>query len=199
MALFSQDDPKARAILDNCSKKFKETTSKIDFSLKIEDTKTEKQQTVKGNIVVKGKKFKLTVPTVHTYYDGKTQYVHMLKNKEVSLTTPILEDLQLINPAYLITSYTKQSTVQFSLDNKASSPNYIIDVFPDYKIKKEYYKAIVIINKKTNDIISIKVLNRNGVHTRLKVINNQKNLMFNDAFFVFDFKTNPDVITNDLR
>lgn len=196
---FSQDDAKARAILDNTSKQYKQSISKIDFSLTIEDTKSEKKQSIKGSVVMKDKKFKLTVPTVHTYYDGTTQYVHMIKSKEVSLTTPSIKDLQDVNPAYILTSYTKQSTVQFSLDNKPGLSYHVIDVFPDYTAKKDYYKVIVHIDKKTNNLMLIRVLNRNGIHSLLKVLNNQTNLTFDDSFFVFDFKSNPKVIINDLR
>ncbi|MBN1462471.1 MAG: outer membrane lipoprotein carrier protein LolA [Paludibacteraceae bacterium] len=197
--LLSQDDLKARKILDNATLIYKKSPCRVDFTLTLADTKTEKKEIVKGVVVMKDKKFKLTTPKVHSYFDGKTQYVHMLKNKEVSISTPSFEELQNTNPALILTSYTKQSTVQFSLDSKASLSYHIIDVFPDYKAKKAYYKAIVKIDKKTNNLISIKVLSQTGVHTTFVVNSFKKDLKYNDNFFVFDFKSNPNVITNDLR
>lgn len=195
----AQDDAKARAILDKVSGKYKESVSKIDFTLTLEDTKTEKKEVIKGDVVMKGKKFRLMVPKVNTYYDGKSQYVYMLKNNEVSISTPTLQELQGINPALILTSYTKQSTVQFSLDNKPELPYNIIDVFPDFKAKKGYYKAIVRVDKKTFNLISMKVLSQSGVHTLFQVIKFEPKLKYDDSFFVFDFKSNPKVIINDLR
>ena len=197
--LSAQDDPKARAILDKTAQTYKQSTCQIDFSLAIEDTKTENKQTIKGTVFMKDKKFKLTVPSIHTYYDGTTQYVHMIKNNEVSLTTPSLKDLQNINPTYILSSYTKQSSIQFSMDNNPALAYHIIDVFPDYQSKKDYYKVIVHIDKKTNNLTAIKVLNRNGIHSLLKVLNYKPNITLNDSFFVFDYKKNPTVLINDLR
>lgn len=197
--LFSQDDPKARKILDGSSLKFKNTGCKVDFTLTIDDTKTEKKEVIKGNVVMKDKKFKLTVPKVNTYYDGTTQYVYMPKNNEVTISTPTQKELQSSNPALIITGYTKQSTVQFSLDNKPNLSYHVIDIFPDFKAKKAYYKVIVKIDKKTSNLLSMKVLSQNGVHTLFQVIKFQKDLKYNDTFFVFDFKANPKAIVNDLR
>jgi len=197
--LVAQDDAKARAILDKTSEKYKQTTCKIEFNLTLEDTKSEKKDMIKGDVVIKDKKFKLTVPKVQTYFDGKTQYVYMPKNNEVSISTPSLQELQDSNPALILTSYTKHSTIRFSLDNKSNLPYHVIDVFPDYKSKKGYYKVIIKIDKKTNNLLSMHVLSQNGVHTLFEVTNFEKDLKYDDSFFVFDLKSNPKVIQNDLR
>lgn len=199
ISLSAQSDPKAKVLLDKASAKFKKVPVKVNFSMTIEDTKTEKKEIVNGDVVFKNEKFKLMVPKVQTYFDGKTQYVYMPKNNEVSLSTPTKQELQDVNPAILLTSYSKNATVQFSLDNKPDSKYYIIDVFPDFKLKKAYYKSIIKLDKKTLDLISIKVLAQSGVHTLFQVNNFDTKSQYEDSFFVFDLKANPKVIVNDLR
>lgn len=199
ITLLAQNDPKAKAILDKTAIKFKQNAVKFDFTLTLEDTKTDKKKLVKGNALVKGEKFKLIVPSVDTYFDGKTEYVYVHRNNEVSISTPTKAELQDINPAYLLSSYTHKSSVQFSLDNKPETGIYTIDVFPDHSLKKNYYKAIVRIDRKSMQVLSIRVLCQNGVHTLFQISNLQGNQKFSDSYFVFDFKANPKVSVNDLR
>ncbi len=199
-SLHAQSDAKAKAILDKAAATLKKNnTTKIDFTLTIEDTKTYEKDVVKGDIVMQGIKFKITSPLIQTYFDGKDQYVYMTKNKEVSISVPTKEELQEINPALLLSNYSQGSTIQFSLDDKASLPYYTIDVFPDFKAKKPYFKSIVKIDKKTSALISVKVLSQNGVHSLFEVTKIEKKEKYNDNFFVFDTKTNPQIIINDLR
>lgn len=197
--LNAQSDPKAKLVLDKASAKFKKAPTKLNFTMTITDTKSEKKDKITGDVVFKDSKFKLMVPKVTTYFDGKTQYVYMPKNNEVSLTTPSKQDLQEINPTLIISSYTKNNSIQFSLDNKPELSYHIIDVFPDFKLKKSYYKSILKIDKKTLGLISIKVLSQNGVHTLFQINETDTKKAYDDSFFVFDFKANPKVSVNDLR
>ncbi len=194
----NQTDSKAKLILDKASDKIKQQAMKINFSLLIEDTKTSKKETIKGDVIMKGQKFRLAVPMSQTYYNGKDQYIYVPKNNEVSISTPTKKELQEVNPAYLLMSYASDATVQFSKDNAASNSFYTIDVFPDHKMRKEYFKAIVKIDKKTLNLKSIKVLNKNGVHSSFFVEKIERRA-YEDAFFTFYSKSHPNVIVNDLR
>ncbi len=196
----AQTDSKAKAIIDKLSNQFKGQTVKIDFKLTVEDTKLDEnnKDVILGNLVMNGNMFRLEVPKVKTYYDGKDQYVFVLANKEVSVTTPSVNELQDINPAYML-KFAQQSTVQFSLDNKKNLSYHIIDVFPDRQLKKTYYKSIIKVDKKTNKLISIKVLSQNGIHTLFEVRNFDNKMKVGKNFFIFDTKANPSVIINDLR
>lgn len=198
-SLSAQTDKKAKLILDNASAKFKKTPAKVNFTMLIEDTKSEKKEKIQGDVIFKADKFKLTVPKVVSYFDGKTQYVFTPKNNEVSVSTPTKQELEEVNPAMILSTYSKNASVQFSLDNKKELTYHIIDVFPDFKLKKSYYKSIIKINKKTLDLVSVKVLTQSGVHTLFQVNSIDTKGKYDDSFFVFDFKANPKVLLNDLR
>lgn len=194
----NQSDAKAKSILDKASEKFRTTPMQVNFSILIHDTKTNKKESIKGNVMMKGVKFKLSANQVDTYYDGKYEYIYNMKNNEVTVTTPTKKDLQEINPAYLLSSYTANCTIQFSTDNKKSDKNYTIDVFPDRSERKDYYKAIVKIEKSTSAVKSVKILSKSGVHSTFYVLKAQKGAK-GDAFFTFYPKSHPGVIVNDLR
>ncbi len=198
-SLQAQSDAKAKAVLDKAAAILKKNTAtKIDFTLTIEDTQSNQKESMKGDIVMQGVKFRTNTPLLQTYFDGKNQYVYMAKNKEVSISIPTKEELQ-ENPALLLSNYSQESSVHFSLDDKSSLPYYTLDLFPDLKSKKTYFKSIIKIDRKTSALISIKVLSKNGIHTLFEVNKIEAKDKYNDNFFVFDTKANPKVIINDLR
>lgn len=199
LSSIAQSDPKAKAILDKTVKQMQGAATKSSFELLLVDTKTEKKETVKGEVYMKGKKFKVVVPSVHTYFDGKSQYVHVLKNKEVTITTPTKDELAETNPAYFLSSYSVKSSIQFSQDNKPNFTYHIIDIFPDFAAKKDYFKVTVLIDKKTSSLMSVKVFSRNGVQSTIKLTKLDFAQKLDDTFFVFDFVKNPKIIKNDLR
>ena len=106
---FSQDavDPKAMALLDKSTSSFNQSnkSSKIDFSCIVENTQSGKKQNLKGYLLLKGEKFKLSVAGVDTYFDGKTEYVYMPESAEVTVSEPGKEEVKKINPILIITSY----------------------------------------------------------------------------------------------
>ncbi len=199
ISLQAQSNTKAKAVLDKAAASLKKNTAtKIDFTLTIEDTQSNQKETMKGDIVIQGAKFRINTPLLQTYFDGKNQYVYMAKNKEVSISIPTKEELQ-ENPALLLSNYSQESSVHFSLDDKDSLPYYTLDLFPDLKAKKTYFKSIIKIDKKTSALISIKVLAKNGIHTLFEANKIEAKDKYNDNFFVFDTKANPKAIINDLR
>ena len=104
---FSQDavDPKAMALLDKSTSSFNSNkSSKIDFSCLIENTQSNKKQNLKGYLLLKGEKFKLSVAGVDTYFDGKTEYVYMPESAEVTVSEPGKEEVKKLNPILIITS-----------------------------------------------------------------------------------------------
>lgn len=196
----AQTDAKAKAILDRSSLRIRQGDTRIDFTLFITDTKTEKTHKFNGYVLMKGNKFFLNLPMSQTFFNGKTQYVYVRKNNEVSVTTPTKKQLEEINPAFMLASYASKGTsVQFSLDNASSKDDYVIDVFPAFRSKKDYYKAITRIDRKTLTVESIKVLAQNGVHSTFKVNRIQTDQSYNDAIFTFYPRAYPKVVINDLR
>ncbi len=193
-----QSDADAKATLDKAAQRYRTRPMKVDFQITLTDTKTGKKQTDKGTLVVKGDKFVLSMADAQTYFNGKEEWIYVAKNNEVTVTYPTTKELQELNPSYVLNAYLGNSTVQWSRDNNKNSDNYTIDVFPDYKDRKAYYKAIVSVNRKTYDVRELNVLNRNGVHVRFSVLKSETK-KFDDAYFTFYPKSYPGVTVNDMR
>ena len=198
LGIFAQNNPKARAIIDRAATLLQKSGVKVEFSMIVEDLKATKKQTVKGDLWMKGSKFKLKVADVETFFDGKTQWVYMPKNKEVSVANPDAQELQDINPTLILSGYSKKGIVQFSQGNKADAPTQSIDIFPENK-KKPFFKITVVLDTKSWQLLSIKMYGRNAVNTTMQVNKYQSGVNIDDAMFVFDSKKYTGVNVNDLR
>ena len=130
-------DPTAKSILDKASAKFN-THSGLSANLDITviNNQNNKKQTIKGALLIKGSKFKLTLPEVCTYYDGKTEYVHLLKEKEVNVSEPKAEDLKDTNPLFLLQAYKSDYKMRYEGAGKENGKTTdIVNLFPNDRNK----------------------------------------------------------------
>src|SRR5689334_8973281 len=103
----SQYDPKALEILDAMSKKYKDLTSfEANLSINLINETDKVNDEFKGKIVVKGDKFKLTLPEQEVINNGKTTWTYLPEAKEVNIDNfdPNSDD---INPAKIYEIYKK--------------------------------------------------------------------------------------------
>ena len=71
-AVFAQNDPKAKEILDKAAAKFKAyPAAEIDFTLTMENPSENIHEMHEGKAWMKGNLYKLNVMDVENYYDGK--------------------------------------------------------------------------------------------------------------------------------
>ena len=73
---FSQQDPDAKKILDEFSSKSKSYNAySANYTLLTENHQNGDVSETKGNIVVKGKKYRLNINKVEVYFDGTAETV----------------------------------------------------------------------------------------------------------------------------
>lgn len=63
--------------------------------------------TVGGQICVQGNRFKLTSPSITTWFDGRTQWTLLTGSDEVNVSTPTDAEIQQMNPYTFINLYKK--------------------------------------------------------------------------------------------
>jgi hypothetical protein len=63
----SQTDPKAKSILDKAAAKYNNSPVQVFFQINVTDTKSGKKDSFKGDVVMNGKKFRITTPSAQTY------------------------------------------------------------------------------------------------------------------------------------
>lgn len=203
VAVFSQKeesvDPKAKSLLDKAVA-LMETKKGMDirFSIKVDNVRDSKNATYEGYALLKGERFKMSLKDVDTYFDGKTEAVHMVKEKEVTISTPDKDDLKEVNPIMLMKSYKTDYKMRYmgasNINGKLCEE---VELYPN-DLNSNYSIIHLIFEKKSLMLESIALRGKGGINTYFTVTKiTPKEL--NDSEFVFDAKQHPGVEVVDLR
>jgi outer membrane lipoprotein carrier protein len=193
-------DPMAEEILNNLSKKYKGYKSfKATYNHTLENNAGKVENEQKGEILVKGEKFKLKLPEVEVFSDGKYSWSWVKKSKEVNLTE-IDPNEEEITPANVYMLH--QRGYKFVLMSELKGSKGIIqtiDLEPK-DLNKEITKIRLLIDKSTLSILKWIVFER-GTNNRsiFEIRQFTPNVPTKDSDFVFNKALHPEVKLVDLR
>ena len=193
----AQSSADAEKIIEDLLTSVKTSAVKTDFKLSSKEKNELVTQNVSGTFTLKGEKFVLDMPVMKAYFDGKTQWSYFTHNNEVSITEPTEKELAETNPMAILSGYKSKCNFSFSDKSKATQ-NHCIEMIPKSK-KGEIVKIEVQINKTTDNLVSIKLTNKNGSSSLLALSNFQKDQKISDNTFVFNSAKYKKVVINDLR
>jgi outer membrane lipoprotein-sorting protein len=185
--------------MERISKRYKAFKSmKADFVYSMENKQQKSQEKQKGNILVKGNKFRLDIANQLIICDNKTIWTFSREVNEVQINnySPKEGAIRLDD---IFTMYGKGFLYK-TIENKKEGAKDIttIELTPKDK-KKKFFKIKVIIDKTNQTLISSQVFEKNGTIHTYTVTNQVPNLKFDDNQFVFDPKKYPGVEIIDLR
>lgn len=191
---------KANALLDKAASLYEASHGiSAQFTTIISSSQQQASEKIVGIIDMKGEKFKLITPDMHTFFDGTTQWTYMANTEEVNVTTPSDDELLLINPSLLLRNYKNGFTAVYQgkstgRDGKAVS---LVDLTPHKK--EEIEKITLQIAENTSLPSSIIVSSRGGVTTSVYITALKKEMNQPDSFFVFKKADYPNAEIIDLR
>ncbi len=197
---FAQEDPKAKAILDELSK-----TTKAYRSITASVTRTaynkDKKQTEKQDwkVQVKGQKFRLEIPGNTIICDGKTIWNHNKDAGEVTIKNfdPTNEDQ---NPTKIFTIYETGYKYKYDKEEKVGSVICnVIDLFPTIKPeKKKFHTMKLYVDKIKKQVVQMKSMLKDGGTDVFEIKSFKPNSEIAETVFTFDTKNfKPDQITDE--
>jgi len=190
----AQNNAQAEKIITDLLAEAKKSAIKTNFRLVTNDKSN--SQSSSGTFTIKGNRFVLEMDALKAWFDGKTQWSYVAQSNEVSITEPTEKELAETNPMAILSGFKSRCSIKFSAIKSAT--DYCIDMIPKLK-DKNISKIEVQVNKSTGNLISIKLNNKNGSSTILKLTNFQKGLKVSDNTFVFNQSRYKGVVVNDLR
>jgi len=194
--LNAQNDPKAKAILDELSKKTKAYTSiKAEFSFTVEK-KDKTKETQVGKIEVKGAKYKLIIPGHEIYCDGKTIWDYIKDANEVQVKDVEVGGDENLNPSNIFTIYEKGYKYKFDSEDATKQ---IVSLFPENPDKKKFHTVKLIIDKVKKQITQVKMMMKDGSTHTYEIKSFATNTEMPDTNFVFNAKAHPGISVEDLR
>jgi outer membrane lipoprotein-sorting protein len=193
-----QDDESV-IILKEIQQKLKALkTAEIKFSLRTE--KEEKTVNVtKGNLWIKGDKYKLTIPSQHVYCDSINIWNYLPEQNEVTITQYDPQDEEnAINPIKLITNYQKYYRSAFIREiTEKGTPIQIIDLYPLQATT--FFKIRLVIDKNKKEILRTSVSERNGYTYTYSFDIFIKNPKLSNSLFIFNTSQYQGIEIIDMR
>jgi outer membrane lipoprotein carrier protein len=200
--VFSQQDPEAKKILDNFSKKTKSYSAySARFTIESENHQSGEKQTNTGEILIKGDKYRMNLNKTVIYYDGSSIYNFIPESNEVSIAKPDKkkDDSFFKDPSKLFNIYTKD--YKFRLLGESTINNaacYEIDLYP-FDSNKKYSIIKLLIDKEKLELVKAKVIMKSGIHYILNIQSFDSTTKVTDKDFIFDVKSHKDIEVVDLR
>jgi outer membrane lipoprotein-sorting protein len=201
--LYAQVDAKAKKILDDVSAKTKTYTSiNAEFSITVENKKNKTTDAQVGKITLKGSKYKLEVNNQTIISDSKTSWTILKDASEVQINSIESKEKETgINPSNIFTMHEKGFKYEFVKEEKQKNGGIfqIVKLFPEDVKKKNYHTAVLTINKEKSQIVSIKILGKDGTDITYMVKSFNANVAVPETVFVFNDKNYPGYEVIDLR
>lgn len=193
-------DPKAQSLLNKSIKAFdtKKGATAL-FTVNINNARNNQSDSFEGSILLKGEKFKLSLRDVVTLFDGKTQAVLMMKEKEVTISEPDKEELKEVNPLLLMKSYQTDYKMRYIgtvQEGKISCEK--VELYPN-NLKSNYSIVTLLVEKNTLQPKSISLKGKDGLTTTFIINNLDRSQTVADQEFVFDEKKYNSFEVIDLR
>lgn len=200
---FSQEvsDPKAKAVLDRVKKQYNSyKTLEMDFT--IETAPAEKKKTIEsGHLHQSGKKYRLSVPQLISFSDGKSVWTYLKKNKEIQITDYKSKGgAGVMSPQELISIYENKDFI-YAITGETSKGGisfYEIEFKPEAR-RSDISKIRLVINKKTAHISEAIAFYKDGSRYTIKPGKLITNQSIAASVFTYDAKEWPGIKVEDLR
>ncbi len=199
VAVFGQNSKNAKEILDKVSQKTKSYTSiNLTYTL-VHTSPNGGNDKTTGNMLMKGKKYQLSLLDNILYCDGKTLWTYMVEEKEVVVSNAD-DNEGMLSPATVLTMYEKGFKYKFIQDRfEASRAIYIIDLFPEDIENSEYSKVRLSIDKDKNQLWKAEYFAKDGNKYTITVNTFKVNEQIPETSFTFDKAKHPGVKVIDER
>ena len=199
-------DTKAKNILDEVAAKTKTYTSiKTEFTSVMEkqetNVKSKVTETQSGTIQLKGTKYKLEFKGQTIFCDSKTQWTYIKESNEVQINNaPDPKATDNPNPVNIFTLYEKGYKYKYEKEDIVNGVKVdIVNLYPLDAAKKAYHTIRLTIDREKKQIISVKVLNKNGTSNTITVKNFTPNSEMPDTMFSFNKADYKGIDVVDLR
>jgi len=149
-----------------------------------------------GSIKISGNKFCIINPVISTWYNGKYQWNVNHGSGEVTLSIPDKEELQMVNPCSIVSSYASSYTPTL-LKSKIKN-THCIRLTPKKK-GSAIRKIILYLSASNSQPVRADITTDTGQINTIVVSNYRTGQNFGASEFVFPQKKYPKVKVIDLR
>ena len=192
-----QNDQEALKILDKFSESaLKAPSVSMKFILITTNLTDNKNDTLKGSVIISKDKYKLDLPDNTVWFNGETSWSYLPAEKEVTITKTDKKDNTFQSRPSLIFSMYKKGYKSRLIEEKSDS--YVIDLYPE-DIKGELLRVRLTIGKSLSNLVNLEYKRKDGIVNTLWVNEYDLKLRPGADTFVFQPANFKDVEVIDMR
>lgn len=200
---YAQKDPAAQVYLDKVSEKSKSSAAvQFNFTYEVESIEDENLSiTQTGTAILKGDKYFIDLQESQIFFDGKNIYNFIPDVNEITISEPEGEydEFFLSNPSKIFSFYKEDFKYRLTNEFENGSKTLVeIDLHPN-ELQRSYYRIRLHIDKKTNEIVQVKIFEKQGNRFTIKLSDYKFLSDYPDAKFTFDPAKNPKTEVIDMR
>ena len=199
----SDSDPAAKAMLKKVKARY-EAYKTLEASFVLDIMIPEQEKMVqKGTLTRQGDKYRIISPNQEVICDGNAIWFILPSNKEVQINdmpSPD-EDDSILTPQSVFNFYEKDNFVYFITSEPVENGKKLQEITfkPLDRDASDYSKLVLVVNKKTAEIVRVKTFAKDGSRYTFYIENLKPNPVFNKGHFAFSIKNYPDYYVEDLR
>ncbi|MDC0008147.1 outer membrane lipoprotein carrier protein LolA [bacterium] len=185
---FGQNDPKAKALLDEVYDKVQSYDNiYVDFKFVLENSEAGINQETRGEVTLKGDKYLGNLFGAKQLYDGNKVYTIVPENEEVTIENKDSENNE-VSPASLLTFYKQGHTYKMDiLQNVQGRKIQYVKLTP-MDTHSEVKSRLLGIDAETKNIYKLIETGKNGTTTTITVNSFKTNQPISETLFTFDEK-----------
>lgn len=184
----------AKKVLDDVSTQLSSfKTIHADFSFTLQNKEADISDTFEGNLVIEGKKFRLSMMGMLILCDGTKIWNYSEEMNEANILDP--DESDFFNPTQIFTLYQQDFKLE-TMNHDGSV--YDIKLTPE-KDDQEYSHIVLKVDSKKKLIIGATYYGTDGNTYIIKISNTIPDIPLDDRFFIFDKSKYPGVVIYDMR
>ncbi len=185
--MLSQNDTKAKQLLDNVSKKMHAYENVyVKFKYKLDNTKENVHQETKGDVTMKGDLYNVNFLGANQVFDGKRTITVISEDEEVNVSTGGSDEEGTITPSKFFSFYKNGYTYKWDiLQNMNGRKIQFVRLTP-IDSNSEINHILLGVDVKTNHIYKLIETGNNGTVTTLVITQFKTNQPLSTKLFVFD-------------
>ncbi len=194
LTAFSQNDAKAKKILDKVSKTMSSYDNVfIDFKYVLNNKAEDVQQELNGDVILQGEKYKVNLFGSTQIYDGSKTYTIIPENEEVNISNDDIDSENTVTPSKFFSFYKSGYTYALGeLKNMDGKKIQFVNLVP-IDTNSEVSSVLVGIDLKYDHIYQIIEIGKNGTDTILTAKQMKTNQNMDSPLFSFDEKKYEDL------
>lgn len=196
----TKNDPDAKKVLDAVSAKFRTYKApQAAFTYTVENAQGKALSTQKGTVVMKGSKYRVTIPGMDIYSDGRTNWNYDKNANEVTIKDVDAASGELTPQKLFTNFYDRDFLYKLNGEKKVAGKTVQeIELTPTNK-NRPFHKVYLLIDKAAKTLYSARILEKNGNRYSYTINSFKPTVTVTDAQFVFNKAKYPGVEVVDLR